>query len=189
MPLVRKPTNRVKATGLPTRVLTAKPVRKPVIKEEGVGQRGKTAQKLVQDYFKIINERFATFSYMRIPDARAAGGRLGKVCGDFLCWWLDTDGDYRFNYSVPLEVKSTKHDYRLPAKSVPQLPALKKLAKSGAQPYVLVLFKGIGKWRIAHIDYFGFGVSSFDMRDLPLYDTVQAAVESTGVFPRYETRF
>jgi penicillin-binding protein-related factor A (putative recombinase) len=145
------------------------------MKKESIGERGKTAEKAVMSHFDRLNTRFMAFAYERTSDARAAGGRLKKQLSDFLCWWTGT--------SIPLEVKSTEHDYRLPSDHLTQLPRLKKVAKAGARPYVLVLFKGLAQWRIAPVDYFEFGKPSWDMRDLPLYASAQAALESTGDFP------
>lgn len=143
--------------------------------KESVGERGKTAEKAVTRHFDILNTRFAHFAFERLSDARAAGGRLKKQISDYLVWWGQ--------WNVPLEVKSTEHDYRLSKDAISQLPKLNKVALAGAKPHVLVLFKTIEKWRIAPISYFDYGVPSWDMRDLPLYDSAQQALESTGYFP------
>lgn len=157
-----------------------------LVKKEELGQRGKRAEKSVRDHFEKLNEQYATFCYERLPDARAAMGRIKKQMADYLCWWRDTDevGDYDFRYQVPLEVKSTEHDYRLAKDKLEQLPKLKKVAMAGAFPHVLVHFKAIDKWRIAPADYFESGVPSWDMRDLPTFESAQAALESTGLFPK-----
>lgn len=145
------------------------------MKKETVGQRGKTAEKLAQEHLDSLNARFISFAYERLPDARAAGGRFKATISDYLCWYNGR--------SVPLEVKSTEHDYRLPKDALAQLPRLHKVSKAGAHPHVLVLFKGLEKWRIAPADFFVFGVPSWDMRDLPLFDSVRDALNSTDVFP------
>lgn len=143
--------------------------------KESVGQRGKTAEKAVAKHFDTLNTRFAHFAFERLSDARSAGGMLKKQISDYLVWWGQ--------WSVPLEVKSTEHDYRLPNTALSQLPKLNKISLAGAKPYVLVLFKKLNQWRIAPASYFAFGVPSWDMRDLPLYDSAQDALESTGYFP------
>lgn len=145
-------------------------------KKEGIGERGKIAQQLTEKYLKKVNDQHANFAYERLPDARAAGGHLKKQLCDYLCWFEP--------YSLPLEVKSTEHDYRISKDAISQLPLLKKVRLAGGRPYVLVLFKTIEKWRVAPIDYFAFGVPSWDMRDLPLFDSAEEALSSTGFFPK-----
>lgn len=150
------------------------------MKKESIGQRGVTAQKTAEAHLKYLNTRVASFTFERMPDARAAMGRAKKAVSDYLCWWKPV-GTPALN--VPLEVKSTEHDYRLPGNNLTQLPKLKLLAKCGANPYVVVWFKGINKWRIAPISFFETGLPSWDMRELPVYPDFKAAIESTGVFP------
>jgi hypothetical protein len=151
------------------------------IKKESVGQRGKTAQDLTQAHLTKLNNRFIGFAFERVKDARAARGGATKALCDFLCWYKESPAHYGIN--MPLEVKSTEHDYRLPYASLSQLPSLNKVYKAGALPYVLVLFKGLEKWRIAPIHYFSYGVKSWDMRDLPLFDSAEDALNSTNIFP------
>lgn len=139
------------------------------------GQRGKTAEKEVKEYFEHLNGTHFDFAFSRLPDARSAGGRLGAVLCDFLVWFK--------GLSIPLEVKETKHDYRLAKDKLSQLAILQKVAGAGAVPYVLVYFTTIDQWRVAPISYFEFGVPSWDMRDLKLYPDAKVALESTLDFP------
>lgn len=155
-----------------------------MIKKEAVGQRGKTAQDLTKAVLEKMNTS-SDFAYDRVSDARAAGGKLKKQLCDYLCWHKAANN---MCYSVPLEVKSTEHDYRITKAHLTQLQKLHMVAKAGADPHVLVLFKGLSKWRIAPITFFGFGVPSWDMSSLPLFDTAQEALESTGLFPRIRQR-
>lgn len=155
-----------------------------VMKKESIGQRGKTAQDLVQKHLDLLNEAYAGFSYIRLMDARAAGGRLKKQMSDFICWHSKLVVNELYNrLSMPLEVKSTEHSHLLTKAHLTQLPMLNKVALSGASPFVLVLFKGLEKWRIAPISFFHFGATSWNMSNLPLFDTAQQALESTGYFP------
>jgi hypothetical protein len=159
-----------------------------VIKKESIGERGKTAQDLTQKHLDLLNTKHASFTYIRLQDARAAGGRLKKQLADFICWYHKKVNPHPHDYlveclSMPLEVKSTEHDYRITKDHLSQLPMLKKVKLAGAEPYVLVLFKQIEKWRIAPIDFFPFGQASWDMSKLPMFDTAQDALESTGFFP------
>lgn len=140
-----------------------------------VGQRGKTAEKEVQKHLEKLNGEYFDFAFSRLPDARAAGGRLAAVMCDYLCW-------YR-GLSLPLEVKEIAHDFRLPKASLSQLAILKKVAEAGAKPYVLVLFTTIGKWRIAPISAFEFDVPSWDMSEIPTFDSAAEAMASAGFPP------
>jgi hypothetical protein len=147
--------------------------------KEGVGDRGKYAEKEVTKVLEGWN-KLAAFAFERLPDARAARGALASQISDFLVW---------HKVNIPLEVKSTEHStrrgsYLLSASAIEQLPRLKKVAMTGAAvPFVLVYFKATDRWRVAHIDFFGYGVPSWDMSDLPEFATAKLALESTGFFP------
>lgn len=157
------------------------PMIKRPVKKESIGQRGKTAQDEAKKVLDKMNTKDAHFTYVRLADARAAGGRLKKQLSDYICWWWRIDTGVK--YSMPLEVKSTEHDYRIGKDDITQLPMLKKSYQAGAYPFVLVLFKGLNQWRIAPIDFFEFGKPSWDMSELKLFDTPEAALSSTGFFP------
>ena len=140
-----------------------------------IGQRGKVAEKLVQKQMEAYNGKVLNFAFSRLPDARAAGGRMAAALCDYLCWY---DGR-----SIPLEVKETKHSFRLSKDALSQLSNMHKVAGAGAFPVVLVYHTELKQWRVAPISCFGFGVPSWDMGSLPLYDTVKDALHSTGLFP------
>lgn len=144
------------------------------IKKESVGQRGKDAESEVRKLFDQWNEQHASFAFERLPDARAAGGRIKKQLSDYMVWNLP--------HNIPLEVKSLEHAFRLPKANLDQLPRLKKVALAGAKPFVLVHFKPVG-WRIAPISFFEFGVTSWDMSDFPIFPSAKDALQSTGFFP------
>lgn len=164
------------------------PTKKRKMVKEGVGDRGKFAEKEVTKVLEGWN-RLAAFAFERLPDARAAGGRLKQQISDFMCWYTQPDGSYEWNYCIPLEVKSTEHStkngsYLLSAGALDQLPRLKKVEAAGANPYVLVYFKVTDRWRVAPISYFEFGQPSWNMSDLPEFTSAKAALQSTGFFPR-----
>jgi hypothetical protein len=159
-----------------------KAIAKVKVKKEAVGQRGKNAEKEVTKVLEAWNN-LATFAFDRLPDARMARGRMKSALSDFLVWHYIPNGSDEITLSIPLEVKSTEHDYRLTKAALEQLPRLKKVSMAGAYPVVLVYFKGIDKWRVAQIDFFEYGLPSWDMSELPVFDTPDAALQSTGLFP------
>lgn len=142
--------------------------------KQAIGQRGKTAEKEVQKHLEKLNGENFDFAFSRLPDARAAGGRLAAAMCDYLCWFRAL--------SLPLEVKEVEHDFRLPKVSLSQHGVLQKAAGAGARPYVLVLFTTIGRWRIAPISAFEFGVPSWDLSVHPTFDSAAEAMASVG-FP------
>lgn len=147
--------------------------RKPA-KKETIGQRGKNAEKEVTSVLEEFNN-LSAFAYERLPDARAAGGRIKAMICDFLVWHATR--------SILLEVKSVEHDYRLPKANLEQLPRLNKVEKAGGVGVVLVHFKTIDKWRVARTSFFEYGVPSWDMSGLAVFDTPKEALQSTGWFP------
>lgn len=159
--------------GIKSKVLAPRKKRAP--KKETIGERGKNAEAEVTKVLEVWNGAYASFAYERLPDARAARGRLKAQIADFMVWNLP--------HNIPLEVKSTEHNYRIEKDKLDQLPRLKKVALAGAKCYVLVHFKTIDKWRVAPISYFEFGVPSWDMSNLKTFDTPKEALESTGFFP------
>ncbi len=141
-----------------------------------LGQRGKSVETEVDEYLTLLNEKHVDFAFSRLPDARAAGGRLGAVLCDFLIWGPKG--------SVPLEVKETAHDFRLSKARLSQLAKLKKVAAAKAKPLVLVYHTNLGQWRVAPIDFFQFGVPSWDLSNLELFPDAASALASTNLFPK-----
>lgn len=140
--------------------------------------RGKWAEKEVEKFLKTQSERFADFAYERLPDARAAQGAFKAMAADF---------DLGFGHAGVqcfLEVKETKHEYRLAKDKLAQLPRLRKWALTGKHFLVLVYHSELDQWRIAHGEFFGTeGMPpSWDLRCLPLFDSEVAALQSTGWF-------
>lgn len=157
--------------------------------KEGVGDRGKYAEKEVTKVLEGWNA-LANFAFERLPDARAAGGRIKAQISDFMCWHRQRPqelglGRLAQNLCIPLEVKSTEHKggYLLKREALDQLPRLKKAQLAGTVPVVLVYFKAHDFWRVAPIDFFVYDVSSWNMSSLPTFPTAKAALASTGFFP------
>lgn len=152
-----------------------------------IADRGKWAEKEVQKHLDRLNNRFFDFAYDRQPDARAAGGRLKAALCDFLWWWKYTDGNGKVaRVSGLLEVKETKHDYRLAKDKLDQLPRMKKVHNAGGAGVVLVYHSNLDKWRIAPLSFFIGPVvpPSWDLSSLKLYDNAQTALNfQSDCFP------
>lgn len=152
--------------------------------KEGVGDRGKYAEKEVTKVLEGWNA-LAAFAFERLPDARAARGRMKAQISDFMVWYKRAVNLMMVSYCIPLEVKSTEHKggYLLSKAALEQLPRLNKSAAAGAHPFVLVYFKATDRWRVAPVSFFPFGQPSWNMSSLPEFPTAKAALESTGFFP------
>lgn len=138
--------------------------------------RGKATEKEVERFLQAQSNRFAAFNYERLPDARAAGGRFKAMVADFD---LARPGLNAF-----LEAKETEHDYRLQAARVTQLPRLRKWALSGRDFAVVVFHSKIQKWRLVPQSFLGLEgtPTSWDLRSLPLFNSAEEALRSTGWF-------
>lgn len=151
------------------------------MKTASIADRGKWAEKEVEKHLKSLNEKYARFAYERLPDARAAGGRLKAALCDFLAWWERPDG----HDSYLIEVKETKHDYRIAKDKLEQLPRMRKLRLAGAMGIVLIYHSSIDRWRGAPLEYFDGNIPpSWDLRELPTCATLAEALQSSWVpFP------
>ena len=71
---------------------------------EKIGQRGKSAEKIVEGVLKSWNTS-ASFAYFRLADARAARNFLAAQPGDFAY--------FSGTFAGIIEVKSSQHSYRI----------------------------------------------------------------------------
>lgn len=134
---------------------------------------GKETEKLVENLFKDWNSG-ATFSWHRLPDAKAARGFLAAQPADYV-WWNKPHGGY-------LEVKATKHDYRLAKDKISQLPELRKHALAGADCFILVHHYLLGLWRVVKATDLEVGLPSWDLREVKTFTSAEEALRSTGCF-------
>lgn len=137
------------------------------------GQRGKAAEKTVEDIFKRWNTTMS-FAWHRMADARAAMGRVSAQPADYLYFSRGTGGW--------LEVKETKHDYRLTKDKVQQLPILKKFMHAGADAWILVHHTTLDRWRIVCAQDLQLGAPSWDLSTFETHATAEDALLSTGCF-------
>ena len=85
---------------------------------------GKETEKIVEKLFVEWNHS-QSFAWQRMPDARAARGRLAAQPADYL---------YRCGkHAGFIEVKALKHECRLPKDRVSQLPTLLNTVSFSAQ--------------------------------------------------------
>lgn len=144
-----------------------------------IADRGKWAEKEAQKHLEALNTRYMDFAFERLPDARAAGGRLKASLCDFLWWWKA----HGMSNTGLLEVKETKHDYRLAKDKLEQLPRMRKVRNAGGLGLVLVHHSTIGKWRIAPLEFFDGEIPpSWDLSPLPTFDIATEALNSRAGF-------
>ena len=141
--------------------------------KENIGQRGKWAEKEVENTLKAFNTR-ASFAYFRMPDARAAMGRLSASPADFLYFYGDRSGF--------IEVKSTKHAFRLPRSSFSQLPTLHKFSAAGASNILLVHHSEQNLWRVVPPEGLETDVTSWSLIHYQAWNSAERALLSTDYF-------
>jgi hypothetical protein len=134
---------------------------------------GKETEKIVEKLFIEWNHSQA-FAWHRMPDARAARGRLAAQPADYL---------YRCGeHAGFIEVKALKHEYRLPKDRVSQLPTLLKWNLAGSDDLILVFHYMIGKWRWMFPHQLETDVPSWDLSCFVTFDSAEEALKSTGYF-------
>ena len=111
---------------------------------------GRETELIVEALFKKWNAR-QDVAYHRMPDAKAARGRLAAQPGDFI---------YRCGkYAGFLEVKALKAPSRLPAARLTQLPTLHKWSLAGSMDIVLIHHYLAGEWRAIFAEELDTGVT------------------------------
>ncbi len=134
---------------------------------------GKETENLVEAVFKEWNKE-QHFAWHRLPDAKAARGRLAAQPADYIWRNIAVSGF--------LEVKALNHPHRLPASRLTQLPTLKKWTLANSKDIVLVHHYMQGLWTACFVKELGFGVPSWDLRDFPSFGTAERALMGTGMF-------
>ena len=134
----------------------------------GVGDRGKTAERLVKK--KLAGLEAANFCHARWPDRRA--GSFVAALADFLVM--------RSSRLTLLEVKETQHEFRLPYSSFgdEQIARMRMWTMAGAQAHILVYSSTLKVWRAEDIDWFftnkilkteaGRPVGSWNLSEVPI---------------------
>lgn len=156
-------------------------------KAKAIGQRGKSTEGVATKLFNHLNNTIMNFAFERLPDARAAGGRLKAQLCDFLAWWSYSCGKTGQDESVSyqIEVKEIAHAYRLPKDKLAQLPRLRKVARAGGTGLVIIHHTSTGQWRVLPIEHFNGEIpASWDLSRVPQYPTIDEALNNCSVvFP------
>lgn len=152
--------------------------RKAVVKggvKKSATDRGKLAEKDVTEFLEGWSARHATFDWQRMPDARAAMGRIKKQIGDFEIFEPDSHG--------VVEVKETENESRLRRDHIPQLNKLRVRALAGGEILVLVYHSTLAKWRLPPFHYLADTEgASWDISAYPLYDSVAEVLSAEAGF-------
>lgn len=134
---------------------------------------GKETETLIENLFSDWNSS-QNFAWHRMPDAKAARGRVSAQPADFM---------YRHGkFSGFLEVKALKHAKLLPSGRVTQLPTLRKWSLAGSNDVILVFQYLEDKWRVMFPDELDPSVPSWDISGVKSFSTPGDALISTGYF-------
>lgn len=139
--------------------------------------RGKVAEKHVNNALKSMNDHNANFTFNRVPDAHAAGGRFQPLAGDFQAFALYQAGTLQFpepySRNFIVEVKEVKHDFRLPHKnySEDKVGRVNKRVWAGTEAIVAVLHTTNMMWRLVPLEVFvDRAGASWDLRGFPVLE-------------------
>lgn len=138
--------------------------------------KGKTAEKKVADYLKAWDSRHQDSDQHRVLDARAAGGRFNRQCGDFVFYRPDVHG--------VIEVKETQFPERLPHGNfgVDQVAKLRKRQLAGGVIVILVYHTQTKVWRLVPLEKFFVREKGSWYFNEPTFSTHTVALDSLGVF-------
>lgn len=156
--------------------------------------RGKYAESKVKDYLKALETRLANFTFNRISDAHAAGGRAQPQPGDFQAFMrvtgqgvyfqdvreqtpegltMGSKGVLEVSRNWLIEVKEVKHSFRLPHKNYgpDSVARMHKRVLAGSEPIVLIFHTEEKLWRHVPFEVFLTRTGgSWDLRPYPTFD-------------------
>lgn len=152
--------------------------------------RGAYAEKAVKDYLTEWGQH-PRRDWARLVDAKAAGRLIKAAAADFeflqsVSGCGPKGDEVRSCYGL-IEVKETKHDYRLEKKRVTQMARLRKRSNAGAVCLVAVFHSTSNTWRGLPVKFLAQSnetTGSWDLRDVPAFPDVQGALHyaACGVF-------
>lgn len=154
--------------------------------------RGKYAEGKIKDYLKLLEASHMSFTYNRVQDAHAAGGRFTPQAGDFQAFSLiesaaPIDGAYPKSRNFLIEVKELKHDFRLPhaSYSADKVARVQKRVLAGSEAIVMLYHSTTKLWRAVPFAVFTDRSTggSWDLRAYPTGDYRTALSEFLGVLP------
>lgn len=150
--------------------------------KDKIGQRGKAGEAAVREALKALALKYEFFDWMRLPDARTAGGRIGRQTGDFLVFAPGMHG--------VIETKDLDHDFRLPrgrmikddkekGTSNNSIERLWRRRLAGGRVYVLVHHTTTGLWRVLHLPFLHAHQDqpSWDLSGFKTHATARQALE------------
>lgn len=146
--------------------------------------RGLAAEKAVQKYLEWWQSLSVYREYNRLPDTKAAGRIIKAAPADFEFFATSGGGMDECKAFGLIEVKETKHEFRLARDKITQLPRMRKRAKCGGTCPVLILHSELDLWRIVLApDLMEFGdQGSWDLRNFRTFTTPGAALNSLRPF-------
>jgi Holliday junction resolvase len=136
--------------------------------------RGKAEEAEVQKFLEALGCKRADFDFLRLPDARSAGGRMKSMPGDY-------------EYFMPfahgiIEVKAVDHPFRIAKDKVSQLASMKKRELAGGKCFLVVHHTPTDVWRVIRACDMAQDVPSWDFSLYPNFDSAASALLSTGAF-------
>lgn len=144
--------------------------------------RGAVAEKAVQKYLTDWAQHTHR-EFERLVDSKAAGRTIKAAAADFAFFAklenCGPHGDATYRYHGLIEVKETKHAFRLEKKRVTQLARLRKRTNAGGLCLVLVFHSETSQWRCIDVPYMVAGgdlTGSWDMSSQPVFTSVGAAL-------------
>lgn len=113
-------------------------------KKKKIGSRGKPTEDLVQEILRRWKNADSDFDFDRQQDARAAGRPMPPTVADFTFCYRGKAG--------ALEIKSTKHAFRLNYKDFPQFPRMRRRADAQGLCLLLIYHSQEKIWRLINVE-------------------------------------
>lgn len=109
-------------------------------KRKKAGTKGKSEEDTVHEILRDLKTERLDFDFDRLADSRSAGKPLPPTVADFTFCAQGVAG--------ALEVKSTKHDFRLSYGDFPQFPRMKRRVCAGGRCLLVVHHSSTNVWRV-----------------------------------------
>ena len=134
----------------------------------------KAAQKFLTDWAQHPGREF-----QRMVDSKAAGRIIKAAAADFE-FYCRVGSEERPCFGL-IEVKETRHAFRLERKRITQMARLRKRANCGGICLVLIYHSTENLWRCLNITTLladnGEGAGSWDLSKVPTFNSVEHALQ------------
>jgi hypothetical protein len=135
--------------------------------------RGKHSESYIRNLLLKLESDFVAFTFNRVMDSHAAGGRLPASPGDFQAF-SKTSGKSE-NFCI--EVKEFAHDFRISYNNFDEAKVARmyKRELAGSICVVLLYSTTMRVWRVANLRFFrqrNKSVGSWDLRSLEICQDV-----------------